>query len=67
MGSPLGPVLVNIIMTELEKIIVKDLVDKSLIKVYMRHVDDTLLLVKEKDVKVIHERLNSLIRISNLH
>ena len=28
---------------------------------------DTLLLVKEKDVKVIHERLNSLIRISNLH
>ena len=41
MGSPLGPVLANIIMTELEKIIVKDLVDKSLIKVYMRHVDDT--------------------------
>ena len=59
MGSPLGPVLANIIMTELEKIIVKDLVDKSLIKVYMRYVDDTLLLVKEKDVKVIHERLNS--------
>ena len=28
---------------------------------------DTLLLVKEKDVKVIHERLNPLIRISNLH
>ena len=35
MGSPLGPVLVNIIRTELEKIIVKDLVYKSLIKVYM--------------------------------
>ena len=67
MGSPLGPVLANIIMTELEKIIVKDLVDKSLTKAYMRYVDDTLLLVKEKDVKVIHERLNSLIRISNLH
>ena len=48
MGSPLGPVLTNIIMTELEKIIVKDLVDKSLIKVYMRYVDDTLRLVKEK-------------------
>ena len=48
MGSPLGPVLRNIIMTELEKIIVKDLVNKSLIKVYMRYVDDTLRLVKEK-------------------
>ena len=59
MGSPLGPVLANIIMTELKKIIVKDLVDKSLIKVYMRYVDDTLLLLKEKDIKVIHERLNS--------
>ena len=59
MGSPLGPVLVNIIMTELEKIIVKDLVDKPLIKVYLRYVDDTLLLVKEKDINLIHESLNS--------
>ena len=33
MGSSLGPILGNNIMTELEKIIVKDLVDKSLIKV----------------------------------
>ena len=44
MGSPLGPFLVNIIMTELEMIIVKDLVDKPLINGYMRYV----LLVKEK-------------------
>ena len=48
MGSPLGPVLANIIMIEFEKIIVKDLVDKSLIKVYMRYVDDTLLFSKRK-------------------
>ena len=60
MGSPLGPVLVNIIMTGLEKIIAKDLVDKSLIKLCIRYADDTLLLVKKKkDIKVIHERLNS--------
>ena len=59
MVSPLGPVLLNIIMTELEKIIVKDLVDKSLIKVFMSYVDDALLLVKEKDVELIHKRLNS--------
>ena len=44
MGSPLGPFLANIIMTELEMIIVKDLVDKPLINGYMRYV----LLVKEK-------------------
>ena len=52
-----SPVLANIIMTELEKIIGKDLVD---IKVYMRYVDDILLLVKEKDIKIIHKCLNSL-------
>ena len=56
MGSPLGPVLANIIVTELGKIILKDLVDKHL------YVDDTLLLVKEKDNKLMHEH----IRISNL-
>ena len=42
-GSGLCLVLRNIIMTELENIIVKDLVDKFLIKKYMRFVDDTLL------------------------
>ena len=59
MRSPLGPVIVNVIMNELENIIVKDLVDKSLIKVYMQYVDDTSLLAKQKDIKFIHERLNS--------
>ena len=56
MGFPLDPVLANIIMTESEKIMVKDLVDISLIEVYMRYIDETLLLVKEKDIKFIHER-----------
>ena len=56
--SRLDPVVANIIMTELEKIIAKDLADKSLIKVYMRYVDDTILLVKQKDNKIIYERLN---------
>ena len=58
MRSPLGPVLANIIMTELEKIIVKDLIDKSLTTVYIRYVNDILLLVKEKDIKIIYEPLN---------
>ena len=59
MGSPLGPLLANIIMTELESTIVKELVDKSLVKLYMRYVDDTLLLAKDKDINYIHKLLNS--------
>ena len=59
MRSPFGPVPANIIITELEKFIVKYLVEKSLIKLHMRYVDDILFLVKEKDIKVIYERLNS--------
>ena len=47
MGSPLGLVLTNIIITELESKIVKILVDKSLVKFYIRYVDDKLLLVED--------------------
>ena len=59
MGSPLGPVLANIIMAEFESTIVKELVDKSLVKLYMRYVDNTLLLVNDTDINYIHKRLNS--------
>ena len=59
MGSSLGPILGNNIMTELERIIVKDLVNKSLIKVSVWYVDDILLLVKEEDIKFIHKCLYS--------
>ena len=59
MGSPLGPVLANIIMTKLESTTVKELVDKSLVKLYMRYVDDTLLLAKDKDINYIQKLLNS--------
>ena len=53
MGSPLGPMLANIIMTALESTIVKGLVDKSIVKLSMRYVDDTLLLVKNEDINHI--------------
>ena len=58
-GLPLGPVLANIIMTELESTIVKELVDKSLVKLYMRYAENTLLLIKDKYINYIHKRLNS--------
>ena len=49
MGSLLGPVLANIIMTECEKAIVDNLVKEGAIKFYVRYVDDTLYLVKRQD------------------
>ena len=59
MGSPLVPALANIIMIEFENAIVKELVDKSIVKLYMRYFNDKLLLVKDKDINYIHKRLNS--------
>ena len=44
-GSPLAPILANIIMTELEKSVVQ-----KLTKFYCRYVDDTFLLVKIADI-----------------
>ena len=57
MGSSLGPVLANIIMTELEDVVIKPLIANGTIKFYTRFVDDTLLVIKPDDVKV-HNFLN---------
>ena len=46
MGSSLGPVLVNVIMTELENVIVRKMIDNGLVKFYGRYVDNTLILAK---------------------
>ena len=46
MGSSLGPVLADIIMTELEDVINKPLIADGTIKFHSRFVDDTLLLGK---------------------
>ena len=57
-GSPLGPVLANIIMTDLEKNVIKKFVNNGTIKFYGRYVDDTLLVIKPKDIGRIHQALN---------
>ena len=59
MGSCLGPVLANIIMTELESVIVDKLFAANLLKFYIRYVDDTLALIKEPDIGIVLKKLNS--------
>ena len=59
MGSSLGPVLANIIMTELETAIVDNLFNTGIIKFYVRYVDDTLVLAKPEDFDEILSQLNS--------
>ena len=50
MGSSLGPVLANIIMTELERVIVKSLITSGKTNFYIIFADDTFLLAKEEDI-----------------
>ena len=59
MGSSLGPVMTNIIMTELENKVIKPLINDGDIKFYCRYVENTLLVVKPQDVSRIRELLNS--------
>ena len=59
MGSSLGPVLANIILTEYEKLIVSDLVDSGLIKFYRLCVDDTRILVNTNNIPLLLEKFNS--------
>ena len=59
MGSCLAPVLVNIILTEFEKVIVNDLINTGIIAFYRRYVDDTLVLIKPKDITFVLNKFNS--------
>ena len=58
MGSSLGPVLANIIMTELEDVVIKPLIANGTIKFYTRFVDDTLLVIKPENVKKVRNALD---------
>ena len=59
MGGSLGPVLGNIIMTEFEKVVVGNLIKIGIVKFYARYVDDTLLVIKWKDIDFILQKFNS--------
>ena len=57
MGLCLGPVLANIIMTEIETVIVDKLFAANLFKSYICQVDDTL--IKEADINIVQKKLKS--------
>lgn len=59
MGSSLGPVLANIILTELEKRIVSELIQSGVVKFYKRYDDETPVSVKPEDIQLVLEQLNS--------
>ena len=59
MGSPLGPTLANIIMTEFENVIIKPRITTGIIAFYKRYVDDTIVLAKPCDLDIILKQFNS--------
>ena len=59
MGSSLGPVLANVIMTEFERLVVDKLIKAVLIKFYIRYIDDTLVLAKVENIDNIMKQFNS--------
>ena len=60
MGSTLGPLMVNVIITELESVAVKYLLIKEYLKFYIRYMDDTLVLMNKSDVPIVSQTLNGL-------
>ena len=57
MGSPLGPVLANVFMVELESLLVPKLNDH--VKNWRRFVDDTIVYVKRGSIEYVLSALNS--------
>ena len=60
MGSSLAPLLANIIMTEMEKTIIKKFIDDKILLFYGCYVDDTLVIIKREHLKPFHDALNNL-------
>ena len=58
MGSPLGPLMANVIMTELECVVVKDLFIKGYLKFYIQYMDDMLVLMRKSSVPIVLQALN---------
>ena len=56
--SPLSLMMADVIMTEIERVVVKDVFSKGYLKFYIRFMDDTLVLMKKFDVPIVLQALN---------
>ena len=57
-GGSLGPVLANIIMTECKKVIVDKLAKEKVTMYFTRYVDDTFLIIKNRDINYVLNQFN---------
>ena len=55
----LARVLANVILTEFEKAIVNYVIKTGIITFYRRYVDDTLVLIKPKDIPFVLDKFKS--------
>ena len=58
MGSSLGPLLANIIVTKMEKTIIKKFIDDKILLFYGYYFDYTLVVIKREHLKLGHDALN---------
>ena len=59
MGIYLGPVIANIIGTQCENVIFYELIEKTIVKFYIKLVDDTLLVIGKNGIKIVLNKFNS--------
>ena len=59
MDSSLGLVLANIILTEVENVTVKPLIETSVLRFYCRYVDDNLVMIKKDKIQHVLNSFNS--------
>ena len=58
MGSSLGPLLANIIVTKMEKTIIKKFIDDKILLFYGYYFDCTLVVIKREHLKLGLDALN---------
>ena len=60
MGSSLGPLLANIIMTEMKKTFTKNFIDEKKTLLFCgRYVVDTLVVIERERLKLVYDALNN--------
>ena len=58
MGSSLGAILANVILTGFENVIVKPLIETSVLTFYCRYIDYTLKMIKKDKIQHVVNSFN---------